>query len=67
MILACFEVYNEMGTGFIEPVYQECLDLELHDREIPFEPQSSLAPPLPVRSIPGHNRSNQRFLLLIWY
>jgi hypothetical protein len=27
MILACFEVYNEMGTGFIEPVYQECLDL----------------------------------------
>ncbi len=22
---ACFEVYNEKGCGFLEPVYQECL------------------------------------------
>ena len=42
IIGACFEVYNEMGTGFVEPVYQECLEIELRDQEIPFVPQSSL-------------------------
>ena len=25
---ACFEVYNEMGCGFLEAVYQECLQIE---------------------------------------
>jgi GxxExxY protein len=33
---ACFEVYNELGAGFLEPVYQECLELELALRNIPF-------------------------------
>jgi GxxExxY protein len=36
---ACFEVYNEMGCGFLESVYQECLETELTSREIPFEAQ----------------------------
>ena len=35
IIGACFEVYNEMGTGFLEPVYQECLEIELQDRPLP--------------------------------
>jgi GxxExxY protein len=39
---ACFEVYNEMGRGFLEPVYQECLELELRLQEIPFESQVTL-------------------------
>ena len=39
---ACFEVYNEMGTGFLEPVYQECLDIELGLRGIPFVAQQHL-------------------------
>jgi GxxExxY protein len=26
---ACFEVYREMGCGCTEPIYQECLDIEL--------------------------------------
>ncbi len=39
---ACFEVYNEMGCGFLEPVYQECLEIELNKHEIPFESQRIL-------------------------
>ena len=33
---ACFEVYREKGCGFIEPVYQECLDIEFRLQSIPF-------------------------------
>jgi hypothetical protein len=29
IIGACFEVYTEKGCGFLEPVYQECLEHEL--------------------------------------
>ena len=42
IIGACFEVYIEKGSGFLEPVYQECLALELSDREIPFDEQVRL-------------------------
>lgn len=33
---AAFAVYNEMGSGFLEEVYQESLEFELTDRGIPF-------------------------------
>ena len=33
---ACFEVYREKGCGFLEAVFQECLELELASRGIPF-------------------------------
>ncbi|MFA6543552.1 MAG: GxxExxY protein [Limisphaerales bacterium] len=36
---ACFEVYREKGCGFVEPVYQECLEIELGLRGVPFIPQ----------------------------
>ena len=36
---ACFEVYKEMGCGFVEPVYQECLERELTICAIPFRAQ----------------------------
>ena len=39
---ACFEVFNQMGNGFVEPVYQECLEIELEIQEIPFVPQREL-------------------------
>ncbi|MFK8112084.1 MAG: GxxExxY protein [Rubripirellula sp.] len=29
IIDACFSVYNEQGSGFVEPVYQECLEIEM--------------------------------------
>src|SRR5437763_550781 len=35
---ACFEVYKEMGCGFLEPVYQECLEIELASQGIVFRP-----------------------------
>ena len=40
---ACFEVYKEKGSGFVESVYQECLEMELGDRKIPFKAQVELA------------------------
>ncbi|MEE4273656.1 MAG: GxxExxY protein [Thermoanaerobaculales bacterium] len=39
---ACFEVYNELGCGFLEQVYQESLELEFRARNIPFDAQRML-------------------------
>ena len=39
---ACFEVYKVKGSGFLEPVYQECLEIELELLGIPFKAQSEL-------------------------
>ena len=36
---AAFEVYNEMGHGFTEDIYQGGLEDELMDRSIPFRSQ----------------------------
>lgn len=42
IIGACFEVYKEKGNGFVEPVSQECLELEMTAKEIPFTAQGAL-------------------------
>ncbi len=39
---AIFDVYREMGCGFLEAVYQECLEREFRLREIPFVAQPEL-------------------------
>ncbi|MBI3884365.1 MAG: GxxExxY protein [Opitutae bacterium] len=39
---AAFEVYNDMGNGYTEDIYQESLELELVDRALPFQPQAEL-------------------------
>ena len=39
---ACFEVYRQMGCGFLEAVYQECLEKELALQSIPFETKKTL-------------------------
>ena len=39
---ACFNVYKAMGCGFLEPVYQECLEIEFGHQEIPFQSQREL-------------------------
>lgn len=42
LIGACIEVHEMMGSGFLESVYQECMELELKERGILFQPQCEL-------------------------
>ncbi|MFZ5496947.1 MAG: GxxExxY protein [Verrucomicrobiota bacterium] len=42
LIGPCFEVYNEMGNGYLEDVYQESLEFELTGRGIPHVAQPKL-------------------------
>ena len=39
---ACKDVYNELGRGFLEPVYQEALEKEFQLRNIPYEREKRL-------------------------
>lgn len=39
---AAFEVYNENGHGMGEEIYQECLEIELELRKIPFGSKNEL-------------------------
>lgn len=54
MICACFEVYNEMGNGYLEDVYQESLELELEERGIPFISQPKLPISYKQRTLRKH-------------
>jgi GxxExxY protein len=39
---AAFEVYNERGYGLGEEIYQECMEIELELRGIPFQAKRAL-------------------------
>ena len=39
---AAFEVYNDRGNGLAEEIYQECLEIELEMRGIPFRTKAGL-------------------------
>ena len=39
---AAIEVHRELGSGFLEPVYQEAMAIELASSSIPFEAQKAL-------------------------
>jgi GxxExxY protein len=39
---AAFEVYNQRGHGLAEEIYQECLEIELELRGIPFYAKQEL-------------------------
>src|SRR4051812_19598133 len=40
---ACFEVYRDKGCGFLEGVFQECLELEFELQGIPAKAQVPLS------------------------
>ena len=42
LVGAAFEVYNELGQGFIEGVYQDALEVELELNELAFTAQPDL-------------------------
>jgi GxxExxY protein len=43
IIGSCFEVYREQGCGFLEAVYQECLEIELRLQGVPYVARKPLA------------------------
>jgi GxxExxY protein len=42
IIGSCMSVYKDKGHGFVEPVYQECMEIELDYIGITFEAQLNL-------------------------
>ncbi len=57
---ACFEVYREKGCGFLEAVYQECLELELGLQAIPFVAKQPLA--MQYKGLPLKQRYEPDFI-----
>jgi len=42
IIGACFDVYKNMGPGFLESVYQECLEEVFKEQNIPYTSKTKL-------------------------
>ncbi len=42
IIGSAIDVYNELGNGFLESIYQEAMEVELKRRKIPFNAQVPL-------------------------
>jgi len=42
IIGACMEVHKELGCGFLEPVYQEALDIVFKKNDIPYQREKEL-------------------------
>jgi GxxExxY protein len=57
---ACFEVYKEKGSGFLELVYQECVEIEFALQGIPFSAQTLL--PIEYKGRPLKQRYQPDFI-----
>jgi len=42
IIGACMKVHSELGSGFLESVYQEALEIQLKDDNVPFLSQTPI-------------------------
>ncbi|MFN3554332.1 MAG: GxxExxY protein [Bacteroidales bacterium] len=42
VIGSAMKVHNELGCGFLEPVYQEAMAIEFEDNQIPFDREKVL-------------------------
>lgn len=60
IIGASFEVYNQKGFGFTEPIYQECLSKEFLMQGIPFIAQPEL--PLTYKGLPLKQKFRPDFI-----
>ena len=56
IIGACIEVHRRMGCGFLESVYQDCLEIELEHQGIPFRSQPEIELTYRDREIPSKFR-----------
>ncbi len=54
---AIFEVYKELGCGFLESVYQESLEIELMNCSIPFQSQKKVNHNDPILMFSFNNNS----------
>jgi GxxExxY protein len=61
IIGAAIEVHRVLGSGFLEGVYQEALEIELSTRQVLFDPQTPLN--IMYKSHPLQ-KGYRRFLLL---
>ncbi|TAL27278.1 MAG: GxxExxY protein [Alphaproteobacteria bacterium] len=53
---AIFKVHKELGPGFLEKVYEECLCIEFSDRKIPFQRQVQVNMTYNGRQVPADFR-----------
>jgi GxxExxY protein len=54
IIGAAMEVHNVLGCGFLEPVYQKALEIELTMRQIPYLAQHQLTIDYKGRTLDKH-------------
>ena len=60
IIGACFNVYKDKGCGFLEPIYQECTEIELAHQRIPFVAKPRLQ--LSYRGVPLRQKYEPDFI-----
>lgn len=56
VVEAIFNVHQQLGPGFLEKVYEECLCMEFSDRKIPFQRQVAINMTYNGRQVPADFR-----------